>query len=217
MKKKFREKLGLTVYYALKIIIVVGLVYAIYDKQWDNAMWIAGIFILSLIPTLLKKRYQLYFPLEFDVLIISFIFLALFMGEIFDYYQKIWWWDLSLHGGSGFLLGIFGFLLVYILNQHKNIQIHMRAGFVSIFAFAFAMAIGVLWEIFEFTIDSTFGLNMQKSGLQDTMGDLIVNSMGALIISILGYLWMKKKIKSFVFDKSIKRFVKENVHLFKGR
>ena len=46
---------------------------------------------------------------------------------------------------------------------------------------------GALWEILEFAIDQTFGTTMQKSGLVDTMWDLIVDGLGALTISILGY------------------------------
>ena len=44
--------------------------------------------------------------------------------------------------------------------------------------------IGVIWEIFEFSLDYVIGLNMQKSGLVDTMGDLIVNSIGSLFVAI---------------------------------
>jgi hypothetical protein len=57
------------------------------------------------------------------------------------------------------------------------------------------LSIGALWEIFEFLMDSLFGLNMQKSGLIDTMWDLIVDALGALVISILGYLYLKGDIK----------------------
>jgi hypothetical protein len=39
---------------------------------------------------------------------------------------------------------------------------HMRPRFVALFAFLFAVAVGALWEIFEFAIDGTFGTQMQK-------------------------------------------------------
>lgn len=61
----------------------------------------------------------------------------------------------------------------------------------------FALGVGALWEIFEFTMDSLFGMNMQKpmlgdpSGLTDTMWDLIVDATGALVISVLGWRYLK--------------------------
>jgi hypothetical protein len=40
------------------------------------------------------------------------------------------------------LLGILGFLLVYGLNESRRIGTHLRAGFVALFAFTFAVTVG---------------------------------------------------------------------------
>ncbi|MEO7854887.1 MAG: hypothetical protein ABIR94_21955 [Rubrivivax sp.] len=58
-----------------------------------------------------------------------------------------------LHSTSGLLLGLVGFLLVYVLTESRRIDLHMRPGFVALFAFAFAVTVGVLREIFEFAAD----------------------------------------------------------------
>ncbi|MEA3323353.1 MAG: hypothetical protein U9Q12_03965, partial [Patescibacteria group bacterium] len=63
--------------------------------------------------------------------------------------------------------------------------------FVALFAVCFSMAVAVVWEIFEYVMDIGFGTNMQKSGLVDTMEDLIVATIGALIVGLLGYLYLK--------------------------
>jgi hypothetical protein len=60
-----------------------------------------------------------------------------------------------------------------------------------LFSFCFALAIGALWEIYEFAMDSIFGLNMQKSGLVDTMWDLVVDAGGAFVASLIGYFYIK--------------------------
>ena len=62
---------------------------------------------------------------------------------------------------------------------------------LGLIAFCFALSIGALWEIFEFTMDQLFGLNMQKSGLIDTMWDLIVDTGGALFGASAGFLYLK--------------------------
>jgi hypothetical protein len=62
---------------------------------------------------------------------------------------------------------------------------------LAMLAFCVGLSIGTLWEIFEFTMDQTFGMNMQKSGLVDTMKDLIIDTAGAAIGAFSGYLYLK--------------------------
>ena len=130
------------------------------------------------------------------------------------YYTQFWWWDILLHTTSGFLLGIVGFLLVYILNEEKRVQVKLKASFVALFSFTFALALGALWEIFEFSMDYFFGLNMQKSGLYDTMGDLMVDTIGAVVIAVVGYFYIRRK-KVLLLERMITRFVERNPSLFK--
>ena len=64
---------------------------------------------------------------------------------------------------------------------------------------------GALWEIYEFSFDGLLGMNMQKfrledgtllighEALRDTMEDIITDAIGALIVSVVGALTMKKK------------------------
>ena len=155
-------------------------------------------------------------PPEFELLVIIFVFASLFLGEVRGYYVRFWWWDLALHSGSALLLGMFSFMLVYVLNEERHIELHMKAGFAAFFSFTFALGVGALWEIFEFGMDGVFGLNMQKSGLVDTMWDLIVDAAGALLVSVLGYAWMRSGTESFV-SRGIARFVQANPQFFERR
>lgn len=104
-----------------------------------------------------------------------------------------------LHTTSGFVLGIVGFMFVYLLNKNYDTNVTLSPFFIALFAFCFAVMIGALWEIYEFGMDRIVGFNMQKfrgpgqDGLVDTMFDLIVDSIGALIVSVLGYLSSKEK------------------------
>jgi len=195
-------------YYFLKILLGMSVFVSFIRQDWENLFFTLAIFLLTFLPTLIKKRYRIYIPIEFDFFVVSFIFLSLFLGEIYDYYNKIWWWDLYLHTQAGFLLGMFGFLLVYILNEQRNFSLKLSPRFVSLFAFTFAITAGVVWEIFEFFMDQAFGLNMQKSGLVDTMWDLIVDVIGAGAISIIGYFWQKNKINFSWLENSITEILK---------
>ena len=150
------------------------------------------------------------------------IFSALFLGEIRGYYGRLWWWDIALHTTSGGLLGILGVLLVYVLNENPRIDLHMQPGFVAFFAFCFSVAVGAIWEIFEFAMDELAGANMQKhmfddpSGLTDTMWDLIVDTLGAMVVCVTAYIYMKRGTRSAV-EQWIQRFIDGNPKLFRRR
>lgn len=203
-------------YFLILVMLITALVF--FSKQdWLLGVLTIGIIFLSLLPALIRKNYRVFLPVEFDLLTIVFIFAALFLGEIHAYYTMFWWWDVVLHTLAGFLIGLAGFILVYVLNKERKISLFLKPGFVALFSFAFAITISVLWEIFEFALDSFFGFNMQKSGLADTMWDLIVDTLGAVVIAIIGYFYVKKEKGSLLFDHLVKRFVEKNPRLFKDK
>lgn len=205
----------------LQIILLAGAIGAIWNQQWFNAVIIIGIIFITLLPLVLAKSFDFVIPHEFKLLTIGFVFASLFLGEVHGYYTKFWWWDIVLHTSSGFLLGMIGFLLVYVLNETEQIQLSMRPGFVAFFAFLFALGMGALWEIIEFSFDTVFDMNMQKpmlgdnSGLTDTMWDLIVDALGALVISILGYGYLKATQDESFLERWIRKFIRSNPRLFR--
>lgn len=205
----------------LQALVLVGLCVSLYERQWQNAAIVAAIFCVTLIPQAFSRQFDIHVPAEFELLTIAFVFAALFLGETRDYYGRFWWWDIALHTTSGGLLGILGVLLIYVLNEDPRVDVHLRPGFVAFFAFCFAMAVGALWEIFEFFMDQVFGMNMQKpmfgdeSGLTDTMWDLIVDGVGAAVMSISAYVYMKRR-KTSVVEEWIQRFIDGNPRLFSG-
>ena len=109
-------------------------------------------------------------------------------------------------------------VLIYsgYLNDNKKVKLHLAKRFVAIFAFTFSLSMGALWEIIEFVIDQVFDLNMQKSGIVDTMTDLIVDTIGALIISISSYYYILK-VKVPVFYHFISNLVEKNPHIFRRK
>ncbi len=211
-----RIKLG------LQAILAVGLVVEIYEAQWLNAALVLSIMVVTFLPSILARGLDLFVPPELELMTIVFVFAAVFLGETRDYYGRFWWWDILLHATSGGLLGVLGFLLVYVLNATPRIELHMRPRFLALFAFCFAVAAGTAWEIFEFGVDRVFGTTMQKptfgdaTGLVDTMEDLIVDAIGASIVVLLSYRSAKRGANSLV-SRSIERFVVANPRFFPKR
>jgi len=203
-----------------KTTLIIGAIIALYQGRIQIAVEIMIILSITFLPMLLGKRFHIKIPSEFELLAIIFIYATLFLGEVQGYYIRYWWWDLVLHASAGLLLGILGFLLVYVLNEKEDIDLELTPGFMALFAFAFAMAFAALWEVFEFTMDYLFGLTMQKpmfndpTGLTDTMWDLIVDALGALVISILGYGYFRATDPSSFLEDWIDNFIAKNPRLF---
>jgi len=217
-----RKSIHRRITFALQAVLLIGAVGAAWGGQWAAAVFTAAIIAVTLAPLLLQRRFRVFIPPEFELLAIAFVFGTLFLGEVRGYYTRFWWWDLVLHTSSGFLLGIIGFLLVHVLNETEEVDVHMKPGFVALFAFLFAVAVGGLWEVFEFSMDQLFGLDMQKamlgdpSGLTDTMWDLIVDTLGAAVISVLGYGYLRTAGNESFLERWIDGFIEANPRFFGG-
>jgi hypothetical protein len=169
-------------------VLAVEFALALWEQQWPLAGVAAATFVLTLVPLLLVSRLGVRLPWSFVVGITTFIFATIFLGEAADFYQRYWWWDGMLHLGSALGFGILGFLLVFMLFEGDRYAAPAWA--LALIAFCVAVTIGAVWEIFEFGADALFGLNMQESGLADTMGDLIVDVLGAAAGAGAGWLYL---------------------------
>ena len=204
----------------LKMALIAELVFALWEQAWMTAAVVVGILAVTLLPHLLRRRFRLVFPYELEIFAIVFAFASLFLGEVRGYYTAYPWWDSLLHASSGLLLGIFGFLLVYALNERDDLGLNLKPGFVAFFAFLFALGMGTVWEIFEFTMDQLVGTNMQKpmfgdpSGLTDTMWDLILDASGAAVISLMGYVYLKSPAPDSFLERWIVVFIRDNPRIF---
>ncbi len=201
----------------IQAICVLGLVLYILRRDWENVVLTACVIVLTLVPAILWRRYRILIPPEFQVVAAVFVFLSIFLGSVRGYYSY-WWWDVVLHTSSGFLLGIVGFLCVFILNRTDRIPREMRPIFLCFFAVTFAVFLGVVWEIFEFACDRIApGMDMQsaKSGVRDTMHDLIVDTLGAIVVAVMGWAYLKSGRFSFLAD-GVKHFLEKNPRLFRG-
>jgi hypothetical protein len=65
-----------------------------------------------------------------------------------------------------------------------------RYGGIFTVTMALGIAIGGIWEIFEFSSDELFGSNLQLSN-RDTVGDLISDTLGSMAGGLLLVAWTK--------------------------
>ncbi|RYD65491.1 MAG: hypothetical protein EOP84_31885 [Verrucomicrobiaceae bacterium] len=211
---------GKSVYLKVTLImqatLVIGLTLFLLQRDWENVFLTVIVLGLTLIPALLWRKFRLYLPPEFQLVSVAFVFLSLFLGSARDFYYRFWWWDILLHTGSGFLLGIIGFIALYLLNQTNRLPRELSPPFRCFFGITFAVFLGVIWEIFEFACDQVWPYwNMQttETGVADTMWDLIVDTIGAVIIGLMGYAYLKSGKYSFI-GEGVRGFIQKNPRLF---
>jgi hypothetical protein len=211
-----QRNIYLTLTVVLQALLVLGLVLFILRRDWENVFLTAAVIVLTLAPIIVDRQFKVLIPPEFGFVAAFFVFLSLFLGSATDFYYKYEWWDIVLHTSSGFLLGIIGFIALFWLNSTDRVPRGMQPGFICFFAVTFAVFLGVLWEVFEFVVDQFTDANMQSTeeGVKDTMQDLIVDTIGAVIVALMGYAYSKSGRYSFIAD-GVRKFIVANPRLFR--
>lgn len=196
-------------YGAIFISFAIAAVLAAVQGNWDSFFLSLAAIALFLVPFLIGKQFKIYIPTIFSLLISAFLYATLILGEIEQYYQKYWWWDSMLHAGSAMAFGIIGLIVILIFFRLGKLTAPPFV--VCLFAFCFAIAVGVVWEIYEFAGDMLVGTNMQQTqtGVIDTMKDLIVDTIGAFIGAVLSYFYLSPNIKT-PLDPVIHKTIRKN-------
>ncbi len=209
----------------MRFTLVLATFIWIYEQNWITVF----ITILTLLLTyfyIIFAKYKIVIPKEIQVIIIFFIYFSLFLWEVNDFYEKIFWWDTLLHTFAWIALWFIGFLMMYML--YKAWKVKAPKIIISIFAFSFAMMLWAVWEVFEFWVDEFTTANMQKAkdleliywyfdtrlGVRDTMYDLMIDWIWATIASITWYIYLKKWEKFKLLHSIIEKFEEHNKVLF---
>lgn len=168
------NKVTFAVYIILRTIIVAAIIRSFISGNYENLFVCTLSLILFLIPAFIEKNFGIDIPNTLEVIILLFIFAAVFLGEMESYYVRVPYWDTMLHCVNGFLCAAIGFALVDILNRNERIKFRLSPFFLAIVAFCFSMTIGIIWEFFEFGCDILLRTDMQK--------DTIISSISSVTL-----------------------------------
>ena len=251
------KKLVVTVYVLLRLSVIVMLVAQMFNGNFENVYTCILALLLFSLPSLIERRLHIDLPDTLEIIILLFIYAAEILGEIQEYYVIIPFWDDILHTLNGFLFAAVGFSLVNILNRNKRVMLELSPFYMAVTAFCFSMTIGVLWEFFEWGVDTFMAKDMQKDtvlqaihsvtlhpegrnipvhirdiadvilvhtdgtqtalgvggyldiGLIDTMSDLLVNFIGAVVFSIIGFFYVKSQGKGKLAKQYIPQMMED--------
>ncbi len=126
------------------------------------------------------------------------IFLGIITFSVLDIlgiillYQAIVWYDILLHGLSGVWIGFAAW--VWLHCSHNELHSHRSAD--AFFILGVVALVGVLWEFFEFSIDtlvaSVWDIPMLQGGTTDTMSDLFMDLLGGVGVIIFRFTHKRK-------------------------
>ena len=166
------------VYFTLRILVIAMLVLQLFNRNYENVFLCALTLLLLIIPSLVQITFKVELPTTLEIIILVFIFAAETLGEISEFYLMFPFWDTVLHTLNGFLAAAIGFSLVDLLNRSEKTMFNLSPLFTAIVAFCFSMTIGVVWEFFEFGMDTIIGYDMQKDTVIHTIRSVTLDPEG---------------------------------------
>lgn len=173
-------------------ILAVGIVVVVFQRNWWAAGSLAGFLVASL--AFMKLEHQL--PRLFDML---FVIAALINagGWAWDLFNKPGPYDEIAHTYTLFALTLaIGFLLFDRL--FTSFYDH-RILFIVIIA-CLGIAIGAWWEVAEWVADF-FTPKQIVSGLDDTITDIMLDSVGAICAALANVYVLHERSKSELVEE----------------
>ena len=188
---------------ALALGIVSGLETHSFEGGYFSAVLISLLSLaITFVPDFVASKDIMAMPIGLQALFSGFTFCAMFLGELMDFYERFSWWDTMLHFTSGFMFSLIGYMLFLSLSRDSGVRRQLNPAIIVMFTVCLSIACGVVWEIFEFGVDSLFGTNMQRwqsvmpvaqgsalqtvsnfsnPGLINTMKDIICDTLGSVL------------------------------------
>ncbi len=173
-----RKRVVGVVYIILRLLVIMCMIWQVVEGRYENVALCVLTLILLLLPTVVEDAFKVDFPDVFEIIVMCFAFAAEILGEINAFYTRFPGWDTVLHTVNGFMCAAIGFAIVDLFNRNKHFTLQLSPLYLAISSFCFSMTIGVLWEFFEFSMDTFFGFDMQK--------DFVVNSINSVTLDPTG-------------------------------
>lgn len=192
---------------AISLILLLNtgwLIYLIVSGIQSRILVTLSVYLIIWVPKIARSLLKIDVPERMEFIYIIFIFLAQFLGSVVGLYSVIYWYDSFTHFLSGILTAFLGLSILNWFRKYDKNSISFNIFFIL----AFSLMAASMWEMFEFTSDRILSGDTQKvieTGVTDTMKDMIVAFLGAIIVSIT-YAYEKVMKKGKLFQKLEKEF-----------
>lgn len=176
--------------------VVAGIYFMIAGDPDNRILPSFGVALLAVLPYAIELVFRTRLSSFMLLFVYIFMFFAGFLGCSMNWYNIYAPYDKIIHGIFGYVGCAIGLFAIVKTKNYGGLNVF---GLI-LFVFAFSMACGAIWEIIEFTADNLMGAHGQgfpmtgitESGeivtgvidVSDTMTDIIMNFIGAVVFSV---------------------------------
>ena len=152
--------------YIIKLALILAIAYSIYFHLWRILFINLMLLILIFIP-ILSKKIDVEIPKEFDFIILIFIAISFFLGDLRGLIIQMFF---------GITIGFVGFALIMIL--YKNSGLKPNYPLIILFSLSISLALGTLSELSKFFLKSFLGSNLV---VEDYIFSMVKKIVGEII------------------------------------
>ena len=243
LKMEIKEhKSSFVVYMVLRALVILVMILQILNRNYEDVFYCVLTLLLLIVPSFLQVELKIELPTTLEIIILLFIFSAEILGEIGAYYTRVPNWDTMLHTLNGFLAAAIGFSLVdmavvaFCFSMTIGVMWEFFECGMDLFFGMDTQKDTIVNSINTVMLDPTGGnqvihigdinsviVNGKELGLGgyldigllDTMKDLFVNFIGAVVFSIIGFFYVKKRGKGRIANKFIPKPKQEEADFLK--
>lgn len=138
-----------------EIFTLFTIVFIAQKGQYSRLPIAVATLFLLLLPVVSQRIFH--FRINLPVyMVMLFYGLGPMLGQCYNLYYDLCWWDKLLHTLGGVMFALVGLELFRALVDGDH------AVMAAVFALCFSMAISMLWEFCEFGADTFLGMDMQQ-------------------------------------------------------
>ncbi|HEY4483649.1 MAG TPA: hypothetical protein VI752_00535 [Candidatus Paceibacterota bacterium] len=142
---------------------------------------------------------------RFLIYIITFIVGLVTVALSVMAYHNFWFWklaylDIAIHFLAGMTVAFLGLIFYFSVVTPRYLRLHFSFSSVLVTALVATLAVGLIWELFEFSMDEFWSaelsvkqLAIMKFTANDSLSDLLFDGLGALLASLAFWFNWKQK------------------------
>lgn len=192
------ERLGISLHRQMQLVrlmqvVLVGVLgYGVWTLQLPVVTNAVLALVITFIPAVLDRDYHIAVEPGLALWVTSAVFLhALGTAGLYD---AIGSWDHLTHTLSATVVAAAGYVTLRAVHLH-GWEIYLPRWALFAFTVVFVLAMGVIWEILEFFVDQgalRLGIDpvLAQHGIDDTIVDMIFNTLGAIIVATWGTVYL---------------------------
>jgi hypothetical protein len=181
-------------------VTLVGLLFIGIERGSVGVVVNTGVALaVTRLPSILERDYGIPMDPRITLWITSAAFLHALgtvgiPGITGNLYRQFGWWDHMTHALSASVVAAAGYATVRAIDEHSE-NVYLPSKMMVVFILLFVLAVGVVWELIEFTLDLAahrygFEAALAQHGVNDTVTDLLFNLAGAVVAATVGATYL---------------------------